>query len=745
MSATDSPSYDLYEAGWIDVRWLRPAPGQPSAVGLRDVLVRSHEIAGLAVGPAPALASLYRVLYALTARVTGLDEAREGPDEWRDRREAVAENGIGPEAVDAYFRSRRERFDLFGPTPFVQDTRLRAQCKKTAGTNKLVLGRPAGNNQVWFGHHRDTEPSPVSTPDAALALLTYLYYGPSGRCSTRTVGSTSAAKVYAGPLRSSLSYHPEGGSLLETLLAGLTPPGPQVRRATDPCPWEEDPQPDPLRPPVHSSGLCAQLTGGWQHALLLVPDTTGTRVRDAYIAWSSPHKKPAPDDAYVIWQLSKAGNVYARPADSGRALWRDVDALLETPTGSGQPRRPRVFDDAVTDFPDLRVRALGFEQDGQTRDVQFVSASTPALLDLAKAREGHLGHRIGDARQAAERYGNRLNRAVRQAWAGMTGGKPDDCVWEEEAKARYWPAAEDTFWSLFTEDDFARSRRDFRDLAHKVFDAVTRDQARTCRTMAAREEARLELVGGRRAAASRRQAASAQLQDRSGSTTMNSTPRHLVTTEPPFTDDEPRFVAKVHELCAQPGNRSALRRGLRKPLDQCTDMHRTIAAHVPDHADGSQQRAYYAIASMVASLPPAARESSGADASPEDDDAAPRPTDGSANVPMARRIRNFGLCLAEAVAADSRRERVIEGRLDLLAKQGVEGVHRHLPGIVRLVADRPGAVDWAALLRDLRNWEHRRDHITRRWLQSYYRERARAAHEAAEEADGQADGSGEAG
>lgn len=48
----------------------------PAAVGLRELLERAHEIEGLAVTVPPALAGLYRVLYALTARVTGLDRLR---------------------------------------------------------------------------------------------------------------------------------------------------------------------------------------------------------------------------------------------------------------------------------------------------------------------------------------------------------------------------------------------------------------------------------------------------------------------------------------------------------------------------------------------------------------------------------------------------------------------------------------------------------------------------------------------
>lgn len=99
------------------------------------------------------------------------------------------------------------------------------------------------------------------------------------------------------------------------------------------------------------------------------------------------------------------------------------------------------------------------------------------------------------------------------------------------------------------------------------------------------------------------------------------------------------------------------------------------------------------------------------------------------------RPRNFGQCLAEGVDRGALRESAAEARLNLLTRQSVDGVHRHLPAAVRVLADRPGSVDWAQLLVDLRWWDNYRDQITRRWLQSFYRTRSQAEREAAEQAD----------
>jgi CRISPR system Cascade subunit CasA len=753
LPSDELPRFDLVEASWLDVEWLDPGRGDP-AVGLRALFEHAEEIAGLRAGPPPGMSALYRVLYALTARITGLDEAPDGPDEWLDRRDDIAERGIAPGAVDAYFTpERRARFDLFGPRPFLQDARLAHQCAKPAGVNKLVLGRPAGNNHAWFGHHQDLSPYPVSSAEAVMHLLTWLYYGPSGRCSSRTVEGVTAADVRAGPLRSSLSYHPEGRSLLHTLLAGLTPPASDLRRAGDVCPWERETPVDPLGAPQVYRGPCSRLTGGWQHALLLVPDADGRHVTDAYITWGTRHPAPATDDAYLIWQTSKAGNAYPRPADSGRALWRDVDALLlPQATGSAQPRRPRVMDEAA-EFPGLRLRALGFEQDGQTRDVQLVSASTPALLDVVAGREPGTARRIGSAREIAERYGRRVEYAVKHAWAGLTDSKLSDCAWAEEAAARYWPAAGTAFWNVLADGRFEQAQGEFRTLAEAVFGEVTDQAPRTCRATAAVERARLELYGGPRAI--RRRPDSTRPETTGASRIPQETP---MSTPPPTPAGTPApadgtteeattpytFVAQVRRLCAnEPAARAALRSGLRRPVDECRRMHRYIADLVPDGHRGweAAERACYAVAAMMASVDPAAREegpppprtASGAGENP-------RPAGAGEDGPAAgsspgRAPRDLGFCLAEAVARDPQRERTVEDRLDALAKQSVAGLHRHLPAVIDLIADRPHAIDWVRLLNDLRDWGHNRDRVSRRWLQSYYRERQRAVRHAAQDAD----------
>ncbi|MFE7215127.1 type I-E CRISPR-associated protein Cse1/CasA [Streptomyces sp. NPDC057611] len=516
------------------VRWSSDADehdggGRPARVGLLNLLLRAHEIEGLAVPDAPAHSALLRILYALTARMTGLDEAKNGPDDWQLLRDEVLAEGRLPEkGIERYFARYRERFFLFdfqpGGRPWMQDPRLKDQCdaSSTAGVNKLLATRPAGNNHSWFRHASDARPDLSTVSDAVLNLLTWHYYGPSGRCSAREVGGVKSASAKAGPLRTSLSYHPEGDTLFETLLAGLVPPPREVDAEHDQCPWEWDELPDPDGPPPALNGPCSRLTASSMHALLLVPEESGDKVRDAYITWAYRTGRGArPDDDYLIWQISKQGNTYPRPADSSRALWRDLDALLLIdPPGLAQPRRPKVFEWALEVSPELRVRALGFEQEGKgAKDIQFVDAVTPPVLGFLEKRSARTQPAVGRLRAVGERFGNRLDRALHRAWRTYVNDPKDSAdAWAQEGAARYWPAAEREFWDRFALLDrtgtaldgglnAAAARTSFLRLAVRAFDEVTASAARTQRGAKAVEEARIELFGDRRGKPARPDAA----------------------------------------------------------------------------------------------------------------------------------------------------------------------------------------------------------------------------------------------
>ena len=462
--------YNLLDEPWLPVR----RGIDTETVGLRELFRRAHEFEDLAVPVPPAAAGLLRILYAMTARVTGLDQ----PADWSNRQLDVLERGrFDPGAVDAYYDRFPGRFDLFDEQrPWLQDPRLAAECPKSSGVNKLAFDRPAGNTQVWFGHHTDAAAVPVSAPQAAWYLVAQLYYGASGRCTSRAVGGQQFANMSAGPLRGAMSYHPLARTLFESLVVGVPHPE-DGASSEDRCPWERDELPDPLGRPDPLTWPGGMLTGRYRHAILLVPASGGGEVTDAYLTWG---RRTAPEDypdPYVVHKRSKQGSWYQLPADSARALWRDVDALLADNDDEARgSRRPTI----MTDWKDLpigehgRVRAFGFDQDGQAKDRQWFTATTPPIVRWLEENDPEAANGIRGLREQAEMVGRRLETVLKAVWREMvnvTGGdRPPEGPWATRAAGHYWSQAEGVFWRHVERRNFDAARASFLSLGHDAIE-----------------------------------------------------------------------------------------------------------------------------------------------------------------------------------------------------------------------------------------------------------------------------------
>ncbi|MET8680003.1 type I-E CRISPR-associated protein Cse1/CasA [Streptomyces sp. NPDC004647] len=466
--------FDLRDEPWIPVRLL---DGGSVRLGLRELFYRAHEVEDLELPVPPAASGLLRILAAITARIaedggTRLDDedvAEDGAD-WLDLRERIlARERFDAKAVDAYFDDPRlaGRFDLFDPMrPFLQDPRLVAECvdpkgkPNPSGVNKLVLGRPTGvNGAVLFGHFTDASPVPVPAVEAAWHLIAQLYYGPSGQCTPRRITSIKPGNGDAGPLRKTISFHVWAPDLFTSLVLAVPAPDDSADfDRPDACPWEDE-LPDPLGPPAPLTWPGRLLTGRARHAVLLVPSEDRPQVTDAYITWSTHELAQAARDPYLIFDLRRDGTTAPREADGSRALWRDVDALL-LKDGDSRPVRPRVFDD----LPDrlrhrLRVRAYGFDQDGQQRDSSWFEAITPPVLQWQEEAAPQMARHLSRCHQTAEDVGDKLHFAARLAWKLANDPNNDSTArvkldprkpgpWASEALVRYWPAAEQEFWRL---------------------------------------------------------------------------------------------------------------------------------------------------------------------------------------------------------------------------------------------------------------------------------------------------------
>ncbi|MHA4816086.1 type I-E CRISPR-associated protein Cse1/CasA [Streptomyces aculeolatus] len=462
------PAYPVDQRPCAPVR----AAGRHRVLGLREVLIQAHRIDDLALSLPPAHSALLRYLTAMTAELTGLDDPDLSLDEWHERRTGLLASGRGLKAQDVHDYFDAAVWDLYDPhRPFLQDPRLAEQCTHTSGINKLVFGRPAGNNLSWLSVHTDTAPRPVPSDEAFWHLLIQHYYGAAGRCTSRAAGPHTSGRATAGPLRSTLSFHPQGATLLETLLLHQFPYRGGPRRPPDACPWQEAAPPDPVNPPPAVTWPKRLLTGRSRHAVLLVPNADGSAAIDAYLTWATQHPVYPATDPYLIIDTRTRAKTEQRDrprrADADRAVWRDLDALLLAGDESSTQRRPAVFD-TLNDLPAevrarLRVRVCGFDQDGRTTNSTWYTALTPPVWTRAEEHNPVAARRIAACRQAAEHLAALLRTHANAAWHEMHtptagGGVPPaqrrghrTSRWAREALALYWPRAEQAFWNLINQ------------------------------------------------------------------------------------------------------------------------------------------------------------------------------------------------------------------------------------------------------------------------------------------------------
>jgi CRISPR system Cascade subunit CasA len=466
------PSLPAYP---VDLRPCIPVrlDEQHEVFGLREVLIQAHRIEDLALPLPPAHSGLLRILTAITAELTGLDDPDLSLDEWHERRGDLLSGGRGLKAQDVHDYCDASTWDLYHPSrPFLQDPRLAEQCTKTSGINKLVFGRPAGNNLQWLSVHTDTAPWPLSSDEAFWHLLIQHFYGAAGRCTTRSAGPHTSGRATAGPLRSTLSFHPQGATLLETLLLHQFPYRGTPQHSADTCPWQEPAPPDPVHAPPPVTWPKRVLTGRSRHAVLLIPNDDGSAATDCYLTWATQHPAYPATDPYLIidthTQAKAEDRDRPRRADADRALWRDLDALLLAGDENSAQRRPAVFD-TLNDLPApvrgrLRVRVCGFDQDGRTTNRIWYTALTPPIWNQAEEHDPVAARRIASCRQAAEHLAVLLRTRANTAWNETStpaagGGAPPaprrgapTSRWAREALAGYWPHAEQVFWGLVHQD-----------------------------------------------------------------------------------------------------------------------------------------------------------------------------------------------------------------------------------------------------------------------------------------------------
>lgn len=153
------------------------------------------------------------------------------------------------------------------------------------------------------------------------------------------------------------------------------------------------------------------------------------------------------------------------------------------------------------------------------------------------------------------------------------------------------------------------------------------------------------------------------------------------------------------------GRLAALRRGLLLEPHQFYELYRVVPAQFLEGVSRAEVQRRLAIAILFASHPQSFSDEE-----------------------LAEHPRNLGeslrrLAVAQAGGAIDPAEgppEALKRRFDALLAAHVDELFDHLRQIIRLLKSRDIPVDWAQLLRDLRDWDNEGRPVQWRWSRSFY-------------------------
>lgn len=503
-------SFNLVDEPWMPVVW---GDGTAGEVGLRDALVRAHEIRELVDSSPLVTVSLHRLLLAILHRCFGPSTFEAWKDLWR-------QDAWDAATLDGYFAAWRRRFDLFdAERPFFQSTTIE-EGTKVHPPALLAQERSSGNNATLFDHSSAPGAAPVPPAEAARQLVARQAFSVGG-------GVAKPFNLSHASLTAGFTVLALGETLFQTLALNLTeygpghivPPTPEDRPV-----WEQDQLALPDKDGTRPRGPADYLT--WQsRRIKLVVQADPLRVTGVQLAQNLKlHADTI--DPFKSYARSKEEGWVARRLDPDRAIWRDSHAILQQ-SGEGG-RRPAIFNwlarvdqarldeeiEAEAAYP-LAVLGLGREATAKAADVS-IWRHERFTVPLAYLHDTQLLGDLRDALELAEDVGRLLRpgrldievngkkvgvprpfQVLAEALLPSIGGRPDrkrvDGLVDHLApERRYWSKLEVPFRTVLaslpeqpTEQVLARWAVTLRTTAWAVFREATSGLDRSARALEA--------------------------------------------------------------------------------------------------------------------------------------------------------------------------------------------------------------------------------------------------------------------
>jgi CRISPR system Cascade subunit CasA len=410
-------TFDLCTRPWVPCTTL---DGSSIELGLREVLVKAHELRAVD-DPSPLVSlALHRLLLAVLHRVL---DGPKNPAEWG----LVWKAGqISPELVDAYLDGYRHRFDLFDPEhPFFQVADFSTVDKKGVPTDagpvtRLSVESSSGNNSTLFSHDVDSRIVSVRAAQATRMLVAtqaFALGGGQGPSSNRFGKHPYSSHA---PMAGAVAVLVTGKSLFETLLLNLLDHrtrGVPSQGGGDRPVWERDAP----RPPgeVSPVGYLDYLTFRARAVRLLpVGPESDPRVAQAYVASGlSLPKEGGPLNTMAFHRALEKAGIRPVPLSPSKAVWRDSSTLFAFGKGRDNDLRPaalrqaegRRYSKVLGRNRLLNISCYGLAND-KAKAVTWRREELPAPVRLLE--DASLARFVTDAVDAADSGSSALRKSV---------------------------------------------------------------------------------------------------------------------------------------------------------------------------------------------------------------------------------------------------------------------------------------------------------------------------------------------
>lgn len=375
--------------------------GEAVEYGLRQTLIRAHELQEIRDESPLVTIALHRLLIALCHAALGDPETF---DDWEGiwRAERFDESKI-----DRYFDQWGDRFDLFDPDrPFYQAWNWELPDDKRKGANELAQEQTRGNNATLFDHTIDAPKPKFSFAEAARSVIANQTFAAAG-------GISATGNRTGAPLVGQAVVMPIGQFLRETLVLNLltSEDRPEVLQPVGIPVWERE-QPSFSDSPI-PDGYLDLLT--WQPRRIRLHATDGA-AEVGEISYAQGRKLALPDGCFD--PVTAYRNERPLEFDADRSVWRDSEALFSK--NRDATKRPLV----LSFLADL----VENEHLSETQELSFVCAGLKNRqakvffwrhdilpLPVHYLTEDDLVSRLTEALSAAETIAVRLDQAIKSA------------------------------------------------------------------------------------------------------------------------------------------------------------------------------------------------------------------------------------------------------------------------------------------------------------------------------------------